>query len=45
MKREKVVVSEYYTFTEKFLENKFKDAVLAVDGSVLKQVAVDEMQS
>ena len=44
MKKEKVVVSRITQYG-KILENRFKDAVLAVDGSVLKQVAVDECRA
>ena len=44
MKKEKVVVSRIKQYG-KILENKFKDAVLAVDGSVHRQVAVDECRA
>ena len=44
MKKEKVVVSRISQYG-KILENRFKDAVLAVDGSVVRQVAVDECRA
>jgi len=44
MKKEKVVVSRIFEYG-KILENRFKDALFAVDGSVVRQVEVDRCRA
>jgi hypothetical protein len=41
MKREKVVVQRIFDLG-KILENRFKDNLFAIDGSINKQIALDE---